>query len=70
MSESLDRRLSLTERIKLKLHFLVCAWCKRYQKQISLLRNVVSLSAEDLESNTPGLSVEAMERISQSLERR
>lgn len=69
MSESLERRLGLVERTKLRLHLLVCAWCVRYLKQISLLRQAVSqreFSADDKASPFK-LTDEARKRISESL---
>ncbi len=68
MSESLERRLGLVERTKLRLHLLVCAWCARYLKQIKLLRQAVSQrdSANDSASRLK-LTDEARQRISDSL---
>ncbi len=69
MSESLERRLGLVERTKLRLHLLVCAWCARYLKQIKLLKQAVSqreLRADDYASRLK-LTKEARHRISESL---
>src|SRR5258705_13058896 len=68
MSESLERRLGLVERTKLRLHLLVCGWCARYLKQIKLLRQAVSQrdSANDSASRLK-LTDEARQRISDSL---
>lgn len=69
MSESLERRLGLVERAKLRLHLLVCAWCARYLKQIKLLKQAVSqreFSADD-EASPLKLTDEARRRISESL---
>jgi hypothetical protein len=41
LSESLDRRLSLRERLELRLHLFVCAWCARYLEQIKFLRSAI-----------------------------
>ena len=38
LSESMDRRLTPGERLELRLHLLICAWCARYLKQIKFLR--------------------------------
>ena len=32
LSQSMDSKLSLIMRIKLRLHYLICAWCQRYDK--------------------------------------
>ena len=68
MSESLERRLGLVERTKLRLHLLVCAWCARYLKQIKLLRQAVSQRDSADNSASPlKLTDEARQRISDSL---
>jgi len=61
MSESLDRPLSISERMKLKLHFIVCAWCGLYLKQLTTIRSVARMCNND--SQTTRLSAEARDRI-------
>lgn len=39
-SEAMDRPLSLRKRIGLRLHLMLCRWCRRYGKQIGFLRSV------------------------------
>ena len=70
MSESLERRLTLPEFLKLRLHLLVCAWCARYLKQIRFLRWLMrqqTLPAND--RPVVALSGEARDRIANSLGR-
>jgi hypothetical protein len=70
MSGSLERRLGLVERTKLRLHLLVCAWCARYLEQIKLLRQAVSqreFTCEDDNASPVKLTDEARQRISESL---
>jgi hypothetical protein len=70
MSESLERRLGLVERTKLRLHLLVCAWCARYLKQIKLLRQLLSQHESTGPDDNAGplkLTDEARQRISESL---
>lgn len=38
MSQEQDRRLSLAERIGLRLHVMICAGCQRYRQQMGVLR--------------------------------
>src|SRR6187549_3605685 len=38
LSDSMDRPLPFTMRIKKRLHFLICCWCQRYEKQLHYLR--------------------------------
>ncbi|HEV8368848.1 MAG TPA: hypothetical protein VGQ39_12920 [Pyrinomonadaceae bacterium] len=66
MSESLERRLGVVERTKLRLHLLVCAWCARYLKQIKLLRQAISqreFTSADDNASPLKLSDEARQRI-------
>ena len=65
MSESLERQLSVLERVKLKLHFIVCAWCVCYLKQITLFRATLRTHRQDTE--LPTLSQEARERLRHTL---
>lgn len=38
MSQGLDRRLGLGERLSLRLHLLICAGCARTRQQFAFLR--------------------------------
>ena len=70
MSESLDRPLSLRERVLLKLHLWVCIWCVRYLEQLHLVRNTLRKGATEVisdESSAVKLSAEARERIKRAL---
>ena len=40
-SERLDRRISLGERLRLRLHLALCRSCSRYQRQLRFLRRAV-----------------------------
>lgn len=64
-SRSLERPLSLKERVKARLHFIICAWCARYFQQIHLLHSAAkSLDHhEPGRSKGPGLSAEARARM-------
>ena len=71
MSESLERRLTLRERIKVKLHLWICLWCAWYLEHLQLLRKTIgSRAAQEANldsSSLPSLSSEARERIKLSL---
>ena len=70
MSDSLERRLRIGERISLRLHLLVCTWCVRYLMQIKSLRNLLHnpQATEQLETaNAEKLSAAARERIARAL---
>ena len=67
-SEGLDRELSRLERLGLRLHLLLCAWCRDYGRQIRLIRTALRgfpRSDADLPQDT--LSAEARTRIKQTL---
>lgn len=70
VSESLDRDLSLRQRISMKMHLLMCKLCSRYNKQLASLRQAIRLHAmrdEDIDVYPGSLSSEARERIKKSL---
>jgi hypothetical protein len=63
-SQALDRKLSLGVRMRMRLHFLVCTWCRRYAKQLRFLHKTAPrLHEQTVESPARGLSPEARERI-------
>jgi hypothetical protein len=67
-SEALDCELSVSKRLGLSLHLLVCKWCRRYGKQIRFLRNAAHEHPEHLTEAVPQrLSEEARERIKRRL---
>ena len=71
ISLSMDRQLSLRERIDLKLHIWICAWCQWYMEHLSTIREAArakGAESPDLDStSTPGLSPEARDRIKRKL---
>lgn len=71
MSQSMERRLTLRERVLLKLHLWVCAWCVWYLEQLQLLRTSLRARAEaaGVEYNGAALSSDARERIKSALGR-
>jgi hypothetical protein len=67
-SDALDQRLSLAKRFGLRLHLLVCKWCRRYGKQIRFIRQAVHEHPDAVTDATPRtLSPEARERLKRSL---
>jgi hypothetical protein len=41
VSEGMDRQLSLVERIRMRLHLMVCDACTRFNGQMDLLRKAM-----------------------------
>ncbi len=69
-SRAMDQRLSLRNRIALKLHHLVCAQCERYARQLSEIRRLLRLDAPATKCDAPALSPEAVQRIETELHKR
>ena len=70
ISESMDRELTLRERINLKLHIWICAWCQWYLEHLEIIRETARAKGAEslnLESVSPTLSAEARERIRRKL---
>src|SRR4051794_18787808 len=71
LSQSMDEPLPLSMRIKLRLHYLICAWCQRYAKQLHTMRAFLRVLPEmDDDCETPGaepLPAGARERIKKAL---
>jgi hypothetical protein len=38
VSQSMDAKLSWPSRLGIRLHLLYCVWCRRYARQLQLLR--------------------------------
>jgi len=67
-SEALDHELTPLRRFGLRMHLILCKWCRRYGKQIRFLRHAAHKHPEQLSGATPHtLSPEARERIKRSL---
>jgi len=71
ISQSLERPLSLRERVKTKLHLWICIWCVRYLEQLQLMRDTLrargSKLPEEEDASTASLSAEARERMKRAL---
>jgi len=69
ISQSMERRLSFRESVKLKLHLWVCVWCQWYMEHLRLIRDTSraqATKAPDLMTSAT-LSNEARERIRRRL---
>jgi hypothetical protein len=70
-SVSLDRPLSLKERLGLYMHLLMCDFCQRYHRQLIVIQKLSSGITNDdrgEQPTTPGLSEEARERIRRAID--
>jgi hypothetical protein len=67
-SELLDHNLPALRRLRLRLHLLLCQWCRRYGRQIRFLHEAARDESGKLsESGSRVLSAEARERIKRRL---
>ena len=63
-SRALEQPLTLKLRLKMRLHFAICAWCRRYFEQINFLHTHAPKLGMQLEVLPKrGMSSEARERI-------
>ena len=69
ISQSMERSLSLRERINLKLHLWTCAWCQWYLEHLHIIRETARAKADEAPDYVSGvgLSNEARERIRRRL---
>lgn len=68
LSQSMDVKLPTTIWIKLRIHYLICAWCQRYEKQLHALRKVSSALPEHVDDCcSETLSESSKERLKQAL---
>ncbi len=70
LSESIDHKLSLRDRIWLRLHLYTCDWCTRYGEQIRLVDQVVRRRGEEpagADQPRHRLSDDARERLRRQL---
>jgi hypothetical protein len=64
ISQSLDRPLSLSSRIKLRFHLFICDACTRFNKQLGQLRMAVHRMRQNTENdNSIELPSDAKARI-------
>ena len=63
-SQSLDRDLPLSLRFKMRLHYVICSWCKRYSEQLRFLRQAAPRLEEQFGVLPPrALPADARQRI-------
>ncbi len=52
ISQSLDRPLTMRERFALKLHLLICKYCKRFSQQIQTIGVAVIRMVDSVENDS------------------
>ena len=64
ISQSLERKLTIGERLNLKLHLLVCKYCKYFSQQIHSISVALKLTASNIENDdTVKMPSSAKQRI-------
>jgi hypothetical protein len=59
ISQSMERPLTLRERVLLKLHLWVCRWCQRYLEHLQLMREALRVQEnENDEAKVSGVNPE------------
>lgn len=53
MSQEMDRNLSGSERLSLRLHVLICIGCHRYRQQMAFLRQACRRDPPPDDASTP-----------------
>ena len=67
-SEAMDTRLTLLQRVGLRVHLAFCKWCARYARQIKFLRSMAGeIATEEAMPPAQRLSTDARERIKKRL---
>nr|WP_228854445.1 hypothetical protein [Desulfomarina profundi] len=61
----MDRRMTVYERTGIRLHLMMCVLCRRYRKQLLLIRSL--LRKDNSDTTTHHLSEEARKRIAREL---
>ncbi|HKI44237.1 MAG TPA: zf-HC2 domain-containing protein [Balneolales bacterium] len=73
ISKSMDAKLSLRERVQVRIHIMGCILCHRYQEQLQKIERVLKKSAQSVEKEETGggetLSPESYNRIKSSIHR-
>src|SRR5437870_9337902 len=68
LSLGMDKQLSLTMRVKLRIHYLMCSFCERYMKQLKYIRQVSREFPEKIgEISDAKLPTEAKQRLKEAL---
>ena len=69
VSESMDRKLPLYQRVMIRTHLLMCKYCARFRDQLLMMRELSSRQETDDSKLDPSavLPPEARERIKQKL---
>ena len=69
ISQSLDGSLTMRERFALKLHLLICKYCKRFSQHMQTIRVALKLATRAIQNDdTIKMPSETKKRLMQSIE--
>lgn len=69
VSQSLDRSLTMRERMSVRLHLLICAACARFSRQLAFIQTTIEKFVSGIEQNKAlKLSLIAKERMAKEIE--
>lgn len=66
-SRAMDEKLPIGQRLRLRMHLAMCAFCRRNARQLELIRQFLRHQAAVDEQPEPGLSDQARQRIQSRL---
>ncbi len=69
-SYALDRKLALSERIRIKIHLFTCSACENYVSNLGFMHDVFTIQNERIENEEIHLSLtsDAKDRLKKALE--
>jgi hypothetical protein len=68
LSQSMEQRLSLRQRLGLRLHLMMCHACTQFSRQLGVLRAALAQLGRRIENDDSlALSSDARERIAQNM---
>jgi len=71
LSQSMDVKLPIAMRIQLRFHYLMCAWCQRYERQLLALQKISSALPEYVDDCCSEILPDSSkERLKQALRER
>lgn len=69
VSQSLDRPISVRERLALSFHLLICKFCRRFNRQLTMISTAVHrLTRHTEQDESLQMPPEVKRRIAESLE--
>lgn len=67
VSAAMDGRLSLGQRVGVRLHLMICKFCHRFEEQLRLIRTIVRSEFAAAEGSSAQLRPEVRERIQNAI---